>query len=387
MLSFDPHHPTHQTNDADNPDDEEQRHSLAAPLLSSGDPMTTVHHGSSRRHLYYHPGSSSSSLLHRIVAMRCLADRLPWIFHSIVVNANGKIVPLALLGINLLFVSLWVPFWLLSFLLTEWGVYATAVGTIFLVGRAIIRLIAFPGASQKVTIDMEAEFAKYSVQMITSATDCLIELGNTLGAVPDNPTTTNNNNGSSSKNTTLHQLPNLWRRVKGYRDRVLGVFLDVLLYIYNPEDYSNSSLTLSATVDAAPSTTTTPDDPLVTTVASNGYGPGLTRYGNNRFSGDIGHFNGLTVRLVGFSVIFYCNPYDFLLLFLLLLTCRSFSAPRTDQSSHGWTRAFGSVAAGTATAGRFGTKRQIRAGRWLGKSQYNHRANARHRQKHQRIRH
>jgi len=309
VLSFDlnPHPPPHPTNDADHPDDddddEEQRHSLAAPLLlSSGgdDPMTTVHHGSSRRHIYYHhPGSSS--LLHRIVAMRCLADRLPWIFHSIVVNANGKIVPVALLGINLLFIALWLPFWLLSFLLTEWGVYATAVATIFLVGRAIIRLIAFPGASQKVTIDMEAEFAKYSVQMITTATDCLIELGNTLGAVPDNTTTTttNNNNGSSSSKstTTLYQLPNLWRRVKGYRDRVLGVFLDVLLYIYNnPEDYSSSSLTLSATVDAASSTTTAPEDPLVT---NNGYGPGLTRYGNNRFSGDIGHFNGLTVRLVG----------------------------------------------------------------------------------------
>jgi len=199
--------------------------------------------------------------------MRCLADRLPWVFYSIV--TNGKIAALAVLGANLTVVALWIPFWLLAKVISEYGVYALVVSTIFLLGRSIIRMIAFPGASQKVATDIEAEFAKYSVQMITTATTCLIDLGNTLDQDP-------------VPSSTLQQLPHLWRRVEGYRLRVLGVFLDVLLYIYNPD--SSSSLALSV------------EDGSNGGVA-NGYGPGLTRFGNNRFSGDIGHFNGLTVRL------------------------------------------------------------------------------------------
>jgi hypothetical protein len=116
-------------------------------------------------------GSSNTTshyrLLRRCVTWKSAADALPTPFHVVV--TNGKICALATVSGYLLFISLWFPFWLLSFLLTEYGVYAMAVCTIFLIGRSIIRLIAFPGASQKVTKEIEAEFAKYSVRMIVSA--------------------------------------------------------------------------------------------------------------------------------------------------------------------------------------------------------------------------
>lgn len=267
---------------------------LGAPLLLGEDDSD----GESRRMTrvlardsssYYHfSGSGGGGLVYRWVAMRCLADRLPWIFHSIV--TNGKVAAVAVLGINVTLVALWVPFWLLGKVITEYGVYALTISTIFLVGRSIIRLIAFPGSSQKVMTDIEAEFAKYCVQMITTAAGCLIDLGDLLVQDP-------------VPNNTLHQLPNMWRRTKGYRDRVLGVFLDVLLYIYNQD--STSSLALSV------ETQTTNND-TATTVA-NGYGPGLTRYGNNRFSGDIGHFNGLTVRGLCIVAVAVClKPFPWM---------------------------------------------------------------------------
>ena len=70
------------------------------------------------------------------------------------------------LGVYVTFVALWLPFWLLSFVITEWGIYLLAVFTVFFIGRSIILLIAFPGASQKVTATIETEFAKYSVRII-----------------------------------------------------------------------------------------------------------------------------------------------------------------------------------------------------------------------------
>ena len=208
---------------------------------------------------------SGGGIVYRFVAMRCLADRLPWIFHSVV--TNGKMAALAVLVINLTLIALWIPFWLLGKLVTEYGVYALVVSTIFLVGRSVLRLIAFPGSSLKVMTDIEAEFAKYSVQMITTACASFIDLANAIDQ-------------DTLPKSALNQLPHLWRRTKSYRDRVMGVFYDVLLYIY---DQGSNSSSLALTVEVETSNDT------------NKYGPGLTRYGNNRFAGDIGHFNGLTV--------------------------------------------------------------------------------------------
>ena len=228
---------------------------------------------------------SGGGIVYRFVAMRCLADRLPWIFHSVV--TNGKMAALAVLVINLTLIALWIPFWLLGKMVTEYGVYALVLSTLCLVGRSVLRLIAFPGSSQKIMADLEAEFAKYAVQMITTACTCLIDLAHLL------------DQDTLPKSALQQQIPRLWRQTESYRDRVLGVFYEVLRYIYHPHEAATLSLALEVAVTeavAVESNTTTQSQSQSHTPTA--YGPGLTRYGNNRLEGDIGHFNSLTVRVL-----------------------------------------------------------------------------------------
>ena len=72
--------------------------------------------------------------------------------------------------------------------------------------------------------------------------------------------------GESS--TGLHvDIAQLWNRSKSYRDRVLGVYAEVLNFLLNDGQQSSNPLF-----------------------------PELTKYFNNRLSGDIGDLSGLTVR-------------------------------------------------------------------------------------------
>ncbi len=79
------------------------------------------------------------------LGVRTMADALPGVL-QIIVN-SGKMSALVFLGGYLMLISLWLPFWLFSFIITEWGIYAFVIGVVFLVGRGIIRMIAFPGSS------------------------------------------------------------------------------------------------------------------------------------------------------------------------------------------------------------------------------------------------
>jgi hypothetical protein len=215
-------------------------------------------------------------LLRRCVQWKSAADALPTAFHVVV--TNGKICALAVLGCYLIFISLWFPFWLLSFLLTEWGVYGLVVGTIFFLGRCLIRLIAFPGASQKVTKEIEAEFAKYSVRMIVSASTALSELASAVIHALEAAVVAASGAGNikSASNSSIHSsnIPGLWRRAKMVRDRVLGVYLEVLLYLYQQ----------------APTSCNSNQDAFI------------NKFGNNRLQGDVGTLGNLTVRITETSV-------------------------------------------------------------------------------------
>lgn len=224
---------------------------------------------------YYHGG-----VLHRIASVRCASDTLPTLFHTIV--TNGKSSAAALLGVYLMLLSLFVPFWLLSFLVTEWGIYIAAIGSIFLIGRSIIRMIAFPGASRRIVTEIEKEFAKYSVRMIEISCNSICELASLFE--PREQV-----GEAKLDKRVLQQLPGVWRRVKDCRDRVLGVYVDVLRYIYQQD--SAFQLHLSETLDH------TQNNALTT--SADRYGPGLTRFGNNRLMGDVGDVSSLPVRFHG----------------------------------------------------------------------------------------
>jgi hypothetical protein len=75
--------------------------------------------------------------IHGLLKINTAADRLPAMFQFIL--TRGKLALPAFLGGYMLLVFLWLPFWGLSFLVSEYGVYMLCVGTIFFVGRIIIR--------------------------------------------------------------------------------------------------------------------------------------------------------------------------------------------------------------------------------------------------------
>jgi len=179
--------------------------------------------------------------------IRTLADILPPMLQYVV--ASGKMSVIFFLGGQLVIFVLWLPFWLISFVLSELGLYLIFVCAIFLVGRAIIRMIAFPGSSHRVSKEIEKEFVKYSVRIITSSADSIIDLAAAV-------------QGTHGGNE--HEIPMLWKRAKSYSDRVLGVYFEVLQY------------TLQDRVESGPSD--------------------LNKYGNNNLKGDIGNLSGLTFR-------------------------------------------------------------------------------------------
>ena len=212
-----------------------------------------------------HPGVRR--VLFRVAQIPTMADSLPSLFQVIV--TSGKLSAVAFLAVYLALVLLWLPFWLFSYLVSEMGVYALTVGTIFFLGRVIIRMIAFPGASNKVVSEVETEFAKYSVRMLVAAANCLRELATAVGNLHGLEANTNSSAPPSSGNLSYYDLPPLWRRAKSYRDRAIGVYLEVLTYIYNQP----------AQVPTQPQGE-------------------RTQFGTNRIVGDIGNLNGLTVRNV-----------------------------------------------------------------------------------------
>lgn len=208
-----------------------------------------------------HPGVRRT--LFRFAQVPTMADSLPSIIQ--IITTSGKLSGVAFLAVYLVFVLLWLPFWLASFFVTEFGVYAVSVGTIFFLGRVIIRMIAFPGASNKVIQEVEIEFAKYSVRMLVAAANCLRELASAVSSTGINRS---ENSAPTSGNLSYYEIPPLWKRTKSYRDRALGVYLEVLNYIYIQP----------AQVPTQPQNQ-------------------RTQFGTNRVVGDIGNLNGLTVRI------------------------------------------------------------------------------------------
>jgi hypothetical protein len=141
----------------------------------------------------------------------------------------------------------------------------------------IPRILAFPGASQRVSGEIEREFAKYSLRMMQAALSAVIDLASAILALEGSSGGTNN---STNNNAACYEIANSWKRVQSYRNRVMGLYYSVFAYIYeepsvpsvNPINNSNSG-----------------------TADSNSQ---LNAFGNNKLSGDIGNLSGITVRLV-----------------------------------------------------------------------------------------
>jgi hypothetical protein len=252
---------------------QEDSEALETPLLRSevdefGDQLstlrmeTTASAGSDSIMFSAGPMANPSvrRVVYRLLQVRTTADALPSVFQ--VITTSGKLSAVGFLAGYIIFVALWFPFWLLSFVVSEWGVYAMVVATIFLVGRAVIRMIAFPGSSARVSSEIENEFSKYSVRMLLSSTNSLIDLASAINSTA----TASGEDSTSNQSFAYYEIPSLWKRAKSYRDRVLSVYAEVLTYILKDRQESIANSTSD-----------------------------LTKYGNNRPTGDIGDLSGLTV--------------------------------------------------------------------------------------------
>lgn len=187
----------------------------------------------------------------RCLRIRTVAEALPSLLRPVV--TSGKLSVTVFAGSQLFLLLVWLPFRLLSLAVSEWGVYLSVVCAVILAGRAIIRMIAFPGSSPRISNEIEKEFAKYSVRVITSSATSLIDLATDVQRMT--------NSGST------HELPSLWRRAKSYRDRVLGVYCEVLRATFQDGTSASDS-------------------------ESN------NKYGNNIVVGDVGSLSGLTPEAI-----------------------------------------------------------------------------------------
>lgn len=132
-------------------DDEQQQRSGMADSGGAGStstpttisPTSPTSESSASMH-HYVPLSHMMSPTSRRIVQRCLsiptaADALPQVVHIIATSGKNSFVSLLLAYIA--FCAIWLPFWALAFLTTEWGIYALFVGTVFFVGRIIIRYV------------------------------------------------------------------------------------------------------------------------------------------------------------------------------------------------------------------------------------------------------
>lgn len=251
---------------------EEETEFLAAPLLRSDSDDTSLSSDENIMEIstgdpdedgpMYSSGPSDGGLkmiVYKLIQTKTVADVLPGVLQ--VILTSGKMSGMVFVGAYLAFLGIWFPIYLFSRLVGEKGIYALTVVTIFTVGRSIIRLLAFPGSTNRVSSEIEKEFSKYSVRMLTASSISIMDLAQAIGSAGTAQ--------SGPQSYTVYEIPAMWKRAKSYRDRVLAVYKEVLQYIYDDSSDQASSPIMSNT----------------------------TKYGNNKLSGDIGDLSGLTVSV------------------------------------------------------------------------------------------
>ena len=254
---------------------EDEGEFLAAPLLRSDSNDTDLSSADNNMEIttgnpndegpLYSSGPSEGGMkmmVYRLIQTKTVADVLPGVFQ--VILTSGKTSGMVFVGAYLAFLGIWFPIYLFSRLVGEKGIYALTVATIFTVGRSIIRLLAFPGSTNRVSSEIEKEFAKYSVRMLTASAVSIMDLAQAISSAGATP--------SGTQSYAVYEIPSIWKRAKSYRDRVLAVYMEVLQYIYDEGSDQTSSPIMANT----------------------------TKYGNNKLAGDIGDLSGLTVSVGNF---------------------------------------------------------------------------------------
>ena len=244
-----------------------------------------------------------------LARMPTAADELTNASHPIclvpsLILTNGKYAAMGLPAAWLILSAMWAPLWLLSFAVTELGIYVLLVGTVYKAGRALIRLIAFPGSSHRVYGEIEAEFGRYSCRMLDAACGVVIEAASAIIAVGGGVPTEDRGSlgggtapGLVSKIEQMmapcsqygyYDIAPLWGRAVSYRDRVLGVYSDVVLRCLADGGHSVGGNGAASAAVAPPSTSS------YSAGADTPCQHSTTIYGNNPLVGDVGDLSDVS---------------------------------------------------------------------------------------------
>lgn len=246
------------------------------------------------------PTNQSSSNTNQILILFCncktAADAIPIPFVKIILD-HAKLSALGLCLVYLIFLTTWSPLYLLSKVIGESGVYLSIVGFLFKIGRSVLRLIAFPGASSKVSREIENEFAKYCGKVLQKA---LLNIGDFASIV------LHFENYSSSKTATTttttsgeqvivmnHDTKHRWQKAVYYKNHVIGMFSDILtcLLVNQGEGISNntSDLDFELTFDTSSPVSEEQEEQSKTLRHRE-----LSEYKNNKLMGHVGDLSSTT---------------------------------------------------------------------------------------------
>jgi len=245
----------------------------------------------------------------------CNASHPVCIVPSLILT-NGKYAAMGVPAVWLVLSAIWVPLWLLSFVVTELGVYVLLLGSIYKAGRALIRLIAFPGSSHRVYGEIEAEFGRYSCRMLDAACGVVIEAASVIISVGGGvPTEDRGSLGGGTAPGLMSKIERmmapcgqygyydvapLWGRAVSYRDRVLGVYSDVVLRCLADGGHSVDGGAASAAAAAAAAVPVPPAASISSTSGQHA----TTIYGNNPLVGDVGDLSDVSPDAVEDGVNF-----------------------------------------------------------------------------------
>jgi len=177
-------------------------------------------------------------LINRLLRQTVLADKLSAYQLLHIISLNGKYAALVVLAAYIIILTVfWIPCWLLSRVVSELGVYVLFLTCLVYGGRCLLRLLAFPGTNVRVYGEIELEFARYSCKMLDGSCDAMDDFVKCLLSC----TSSSNDGAGGSTNKSARVLgndehggwssldiPATYKRLKVYRDRVLGVYWQVL---------------------------------------------------------------------------------------------------------------------------------------------------------------
>lgn len=142
-------------------------------------------------------------------------------------------------------------------------------------------MLVFPGHSHRVAGEIEREFSKYSVRVLDMACTTIMELATAISTLPSA-------GGSTTKSTAAAyaEVNSLWKVVRTFRNRVLGVYFEVLSNLFDE----------SGTISPPPPPMAGSATGTDTATSGGSGGEHFTAFGNNLLMGDIGDLSSVSVR-------------------------------------------------------------------------------------------